>query len=84
MRNLPGPQKDIELLRGIGRLIISLKCPRYSHNYHDQLKGLDSIDSFLSRKSEGINKGGKDIYYHVNIFKIAKGGIVQNTKVDEV
>lgn len=57
MGNLPGLWEVIELLRGIDRAISSLKCPRYSHNYHDQLKSHDSIDSFLPRKKEGINKG---------------------------
>lgn len=47
------------------------------HNYYGQLKGLDSIGSFLLRKANGINKG-EGIYYHINMFKIAKGNIIHN------
>ena len=46
----------IEWLRGISRDIVSLRCPRYFHNYHGPLKSLDSINSFLHREGKDKKK----------------------------
>ena len=75
---LPRSLKVIELLRGIGRTIISPKGQGTCITTMVNLRAFDlrAIDRFLPRKDEGINKGEIDIYYHMNIFKITKDGIV--------